>query len=150
MKRDLEEQHRYAFEQAEIERRRNLTDEQRRLEDEKLIKEGKKKSSERETGKMRFMQKYYHKGAFYMDEDTIEKSEASQKGKLDPRLKDYTTATERDRKDADYLPEVMHRRGQDFGKKGGTKWTHLVNEDTSNLKDSLFYQGERDRKKGPR
>lgn len=148
------------LEQEEIDRRRKLTDEERLKEDEELVKQGKKKGSEREKGKMQFMQKYYHKGAFYMDDDTINKT----KHKMDPRLKgkrieslskivfmfccaiDYTEAVERDRRNADVLPEVMQRRGAEFGKKGGTKWTHLVNEDTSNLKDSLFYQGERERK----
>lgn len=42
-------------------RRRNMTDDERRMEDMML---GKHKGKDK--AKIKFMQKYYHKGAFYM------------------------------------------------------------------------------------
>lgn len=53
----------FEAEKAETERRRGLTEAQRQAEDAAL---GKNKEEPKE--KWKFMQKYYHKGAFYMDE----------------------------------------------------------------------------------
>ena len=49
-------------EQCEILRRRNLTEEERQREDEVLGTDGNQK---KQTMAYNFMQKYYHKGAFY-------------------------------------------------------------------------------------
>jgi len=51
---------RFELERIETERRRNLTDAERKAEDEK-IKEKQKPEKEKHV----FMQKYFHKGAFY-------------------------------------------------------------------------------------
>lgn len=48
-------------EKEETLRRRNMTDDERRMEDMKLGKHAGK-----DKAKIKFMQKYYHKGAFYM------------------------------------------------------------------------------------
>lgn len=66
--------------------------------------------------KYRFLQKYYHKGAFYTDDAVLKR-------------RDYGEAVERDRIDRDTLPSVLQVR--DFGKRGKSKWTHLTNEDTT-------------------
>lgn len=112
-----------ALEKAEIQRRRNMTDEQRLAEDKELglIKEG----EEGDDGKPKwnFMQKYFHKGVFYMDSDSI-------KDKDDVRLKDYAKeATLEDHVNKEALPEVLQVKN--FGKRGRTKYTHLLDQDTT-------------------
>ena len=74
--------------------------------------------------KWQFMQKYYHKGVFYMDEDSTRRNEG------DVRLKDYASApTLEDTTDKEKLPAVLQVRN--FGKKGRTKYTHLLDQDTT-------------------
>lgn len=62
-----------------------MTDEERLKDNERLIKEG---IREKEAPKVqwRFLQKYYHKGVFYLDESSI-------KDKEDVRKKAYEEAT---------------------------------------------------------
>ena len=114
IKRDREERERWEREKMELERIRNMTEDERRALDEEKMKEW----MAQPAGQMRFMQKYYHKGAFYMDEgDALFK-------------RDYAQATGEDaHANREILPEVKQVR--DFGKKGRTKWTHLVAEDTT-------------------
>lgn len=108
-------------EELELERRRQMTDTERMEEDERLGKFDKKGK-----GKMNFMQRYYHKGAFYMDEDSL-------KDKDDVRHKaiDYArAATGEDKYDKSKLPSVMQVKK--FGMAGySTKYKGLINEDTT-------------------
>lgn len=114
IKRDREERERFEREKIELERIRNMTEEERRQLDEQKMKEW----MEQPRSQMRFMQKYYHKGAFFMD---------SQEEIL---KRDYAQPTGEDaHANREMLPEVKQVR--DFGKKGRTKWTHLVGEDTT-------------------
>ena len=66
LKRDREAREAEEAEQAERDRRRAMTEEQR-LEDLKL--NPRILTNKSEKGKMKFLQKYYHKGAFYMDQE---------------------------------------------------------------------------------
>ena len=78
-----------------------------------------------EKPKWNFLQKYYHPGDFYQDKDDEE---------LHPDNSAPTLG------DKSILPKVMQVKN--FGRSGRTKWTHLVDEDTtsSNKKDgSLAY-----------
>lgn len=114
IKRDRAAREHWEREQMELERVRNMTEEERRRLDEEKMREW----QERPQSQMRFMQKYYHKGAFFMDEQ-------------EPLYqRDYAQATGEDaHANKEMLPEVKQVR--DFGKKGRSKWTHLVGEDTT-------------------
>lgn len=104
-------------EEEEIQRRRELPEEVRLKEDLQKAEETRKK----EKGQYTFLQKYYHKGAFYQNtEDEIFK-------------RDYTAPTVDEIRNKELLPEVMQVKN--FGLAGRTKYTHLVDQDTS-TKDS--------------
>lgn len=104
---------------AEIERRRNLTEEERRAEDEAHLAAQREEKEGR--GKMGFMQKYFHKGAFYQDE--------SKAAGLDKR--DLAGARFADDVDRSLLPKALQLRDQTkVGKKGATKYRDLKSEDT--------------------
>ena len=62
IKRDKEEQLKRDLEREEIERRRALPEEQRLKED---LEHAKKTREEKPKGKQKFLQKYWHKGAFH-------------------------------------------------------------------------------------
>ena len=69
---------------------------------------------------MRFLQRYYHVGAFFADE----------RGLDDSFKRDFNAATGEDRAvDKQLLPAVMQVKK--FGRKGRTKYTHLTDQDTS-------------------
>lgn len=104
-------------EEEEIERRRALPEDVRLKEDLERAKESKNK----ERGQHTFMQKYYHKGAFYQDPE----SEVLQR--------DYSAPTIDEVRNKDVLPKIMQVKN--FGLAGRTKYTHLVDQDTSS-KDS--------------
>ena len=96
------------------------TELQRRMSDSELelLKASKAKPKEY----MKFMQKYYHKGAF-VPQGVAEAEELSQRSAM--------VAVGDDLYDKTIMPESMQVRGDDYQKKGRTKWTHLSNEDTT-------------------
>jgi microfibrillar-associated protein 1 len=115
-KRDENLRKAFEFEKLETERRRNLTEEERRKED---LAAG--KFEEKKKEKWNFMQKYYHKGAFYMDEEQLAED--------DVRKRDYNEATLEDKYDKSAMPKVLQVKK--FGFAGRTKYTHLKDQDTT-------------------
>jgi len=114
LKRDREEREAFVKEQQELERFRNLTEDEKRAELKANPKEITNKASK---GKYKFMQKYYHRGAFYLDEEQ------------DVFKRDVSHATLEDKFDKTVLPKVMQVKN--FGRSGRTKYTHLVDQDTT-------------------
>jgi microfibrillar-associated protein 1 len=113
-KRDNDEREKWEKQEAEVERRRNMTDEE--LKADNLAKGEIKR---REKGQYRFLQKYYHPGAFYTN--TLDS---------DYKNRDFTEPTGADRTvDRSLLPKVLQVKK--FGLKGRTKYTHLTDQDTS-------------------
>ncbi|KAF9778125.1 microfibrillar-associated protein MFAP1, Zn finger, CCHC type protein [Thelephora terrestris] len=112
IKRDKEAEVRRELEREEIERRRALPEEQRLRED---MENAKRTRDEKPKGQQKFLQKYWHKGAFHQDAEVLKKH-------------DFTEATE-STMDVSMLPQVMQVRN--FGKRSRTKYTHLVDQDTT-------------------
>lgn len=114
IKRDRDEKETAYKEKMELERIHNMTEEERRLEN-KL--NPKIQTNKMNKGKYKFLQKYYHRGAFYLDkEDTVYK-------------RDFTAPTLEDHFNKTILPQVMQVKN--FGRSGRTKYTHLVDQDTT-------------------
>mmetsp|Transcript_26159 Transcript_26159/g.66431 ORF Transcript_26159/g.66431 Transcript_26159/m.66431 type:complete len:283 (+) Transcript_26159:3-851(+) len=134
VRREREERLAEAREKAELERRRNLTDEERAKEDAEFLA-GKAHANE-EKAQWKFLQKYYHRGAYFQDED----------GKGDNRLgpvmmRDYGHATGKDAiGDKAAMPAPMQVKN--FGFKGQVKWTHLSKEDTSGFGKRRHEEGD--------
>ncbi|KAK3135241.1 hypothetical protein QOZ80_5BG0416520 [Eleusine coracana subsp. coracana] len=121
IKRDREERDARLKEKEEIEKVRNMTEEERREWERKNPKQ-----VHQTKQKWKFMQKYYHKGAFFQEgaDDVIQSA-----GKDDIYTRDFSEPTGEDKMDKSILPKVMQVKH--FGRSGRTKWTHLVNEDTT-------------------
>eukprot|EP00026_Physarum_polycephalum_P002924 Phypoly_transcript_02933.p1 GENE.Phypoly_transcript_02933~~Phypoly_transcript_02933.p1 ORF type:complete len:431 (-),score=135.11 Phypoly_transcript_02933:86-1378(-) len=118
IKRDREEREAMEKEKEETERRRNMSDaEIRQLDKDKFVKEKKQ---------LKFLQKYYHKGAFFREG-----------GETDIQNKDYSAPTGEDLINKESLPKVMQVKN--FGRSGRTKYTHLADQDTTQ-KDAPWNQ----------
>nr|XP_047125130.1 E3 SUMO-protein ligase ZBED1-like [Hydra vulgaris] len=103
-------------EKLEIERMLNLTKEEGR---EELRRKPKIITNKGTKGKYMLLQKYYHRGAFFMDKEE------------DIFKRDFTGATLEDHFDKTVLPKAMQVKN--FGRSGRTKYTHLVDQDTAQL-----------------
>ena len=102
-----------------------MTDEERLATDSDLKERVEERQREKSAAagqkpKPKFLQRYQHKGAFYMDEDEMDDG--------DVRKKNYHLEATSSAVDVSKLPEVMQRRN--FGRKGNSKYTHLKDQDT--------------------
>jgi len=129
LKKEVEERQQAERERKEIERRRNLSEAERRKEDEEFAKQRLDYGKEKE--KWKFLQKYYHKGAYFQEEDETGNA------KIGPvMMRDYGAPTGKDAiGDKAAMPKVMQVKN--FGMRSQVKWTHLAAEDTS-TKDELW------------
>jgi microfibrillar-associated protein 1 len=122
IKIQFEEDEKKLKEKLELERRRNLTDEQRKEENLRL---GSDDTLKPFKSKLNFLQKFYHKGVFFQQEGKEDLSHIYNR--------DYNLPTWEDKVDRSNLPKILQvRRGLQF-KKGRTKYTHLTGEDTTNF-----------------
>ncbi|KDR85241.1 hypothetical protein GALMADRAFT_233987 [Galerina marginata CBS 339.88] len=112
IKREKEEELAREKEREEIERRRAMPEDQRMKED---LEHAKKLREEKPKGQQKFLQKYWHKGAFHQDEEILKRH-------------DFTEATA-STVDVSMLPKVMQVKN--FGKRSRTKYTHLLDQDTT-------------------
>jgi microfibrillar-associated protein 1 len=116
-------------EREEIERRRNLTKEEREAEDSAFLEA--QKAAKEGKGSMSFRQKYFHKGAFFMDD----MGELAKRDIMGGRYED-------DFKMKEALPEYLQKRDiTKIGKKGATRYKDMRSEDTGRWGDFLDRKG---------
>ncbi|KAI4721492.1 hypothetical protein E4T48_02232 [Aureobasidium sp. EXF-10727] len=133
VKRDREAIEAAEKEREEIERRRNLTAEQREAEDAAHIAAQKEEKEGR--GQAGFMQKYHHKGAFFQDDEQLQ--EISKRDIMGAKFQD-------DSGNREVLPQYMQIRDMTkLGRKGRTKYKDLKAEDTGR------WGADEDRRGGP-
>ncbi|KAH8668273.1 splicing factor, Prp19-binding domain-containing protein [Tricladium varicosporioides] len=120
IKRDREAIEERERELEEIERRKNLTEEERKAEDDVYLAAQKEEKDSK--GKMAYMQKYYHKGAFFQDD--LKAEGLDRRDIMGSRFAD-------DVQNRDLLPQALQMRDMTkLGKKGATKYKDLKSEDT--------------------
>lgn len=120
IKRDREAIEAAEREREELDRRKNLTEEERKAEDDEFI--AKQKEDKESKGKMGYMQKYYHKGAFFQDDAKAEGLD--RRDIMGSRFQD-------DVQNRELLPQALQMRDMTkLGKKGATKYKDLKSEDT--------------------
>lgn len=129
IKRDREDREAMLKEKEEIEKVRNMTEEERREWERKNPKPAPPPKQ-----KWRFMQKYFHKGAFFQSDANEHAATSGTDGIF---TRDFSAPTGEDKMDKTILPKVMQVKH--FGRSGRTKWTHLVNEDTTDWNNPWTY-----------
>lgn len=136
LKRDREAIELHEKELEEIERRRNLTAEEREKEDAEYLA-AQKEERESGRGKAGFMQRYHHKGAFFQDEE-VAKEILARRDLMGGKFVDEVQNREA-------LPEYMQIRDMTkLGKKGRTKYKDLKAEDTGRWADYGRSERKRD------
>tara|TARA_B110000003_G_scaffold226037_1_gene226958 strand:- start:181 stop:1617 length:1437 start_codon:yes stop_codon:yes gene_type:complete len=127
---DKEQREAYVKEQEELETLRAMPEDEKdawlRANRPELFEP----KAEKERVKMNFMQKYYHKGAFFQ-EAADDPRRPGNDGVDEIYKRDFSQATGEDKIDKSSLPKAMQVRKDKFGKVGQTKWTHLSAEDTT-------------------
>ena len=128
LKRDREEMIAREKEIEELERRRNLTAEERKKEDEAFLSKQKEERDEG-RGQSGYLARYHHKGAFFQDDEAAEI--LKKRDVMGAKFVDEVS-------DKSALPEFMRIRDMNkLGKKGRTRYKDLRNEDTGKWGDDV-------------
>ncbi|KAG2298378.1 hypothetical protein Bca52824_034850 [Brassica carinata] len=122
IKREKDARGAMSKEKEEVDKLRNMTEEERKEWERDNPKPSSSSSSEKPKKKWKFMQRYYHKGAYFQEAGSDETNDGIFQ-------RDYSAPTGVDRLDKSVLREVQQVKN--FGRSGGTKWTHLAKEDTT-------------------
>jgi microfibrillar-associated protein 1 len=125
-------------EEAEYRRRQQLTDKQAQAEDEasgRYQQPGMNRMLPQDGIKdqPKYLQKYFHRGAYYMDEDEMDEDDVRR------RAKEYergVTESAKSRGDIRKLPQIMQVK--QFGRASQSKYQGLTKEDTSNKESSTL------------
>ena len=126
LKRDREALVEHEKEIEELERRRNLTAEEREKEDKEYVSK-QKEEHEDGRGQAGFLSRYHHKGAFFQDDEVAQV--LAKRDLMGAQFQD-------DVRDKNALPEYMRIRDMTkLGKKGRTRYKDLRNEDTGMFGD---------------
>ncbi len=159
LRRDKEEDAKQEKEILERERLRNMTDAER----EAWERANPKEQANHEKSKLKFMQKYWHKGAYFQEAPDDERSSAGGRTGGGPQdglppltvalssggyeifKRDFSAPTGEDKFNKESMPKVMQVKN--FGRSGRTKYTHLVDQDTTfnsgaGLDESILQVGE--------
>ncbi|KAL4930861.1 microfibrillar-associated 1 family protein [Aspergillus undulatus] len=114
-------------EREEVERRRNLTAEEREREDAEFIAK-QKEERDASRGQTGYMQRYFHKGAFFRPD--LEKEGLDKRNVMGARFADDVSR--------ETLPQYMQIRDMTkLGKKGRTRYKDLRSEDTGRFGDGF-------------
>ncbi|KAG7668977.1 hypothetical protein Ndes2526B_g00691 [Nannochloris sp. 'desiccata'] len=101
-------------------------------------------AGEKNRKKYGFLQRYYHRGAFFQTEATWKHDETAPLAGVATE-RDFSAPTGEDVFRKESLPEVMQVKN--FGRRGRSKWTHLAAEDTTDLNAMPWAQNPAVRKK---
>lgn len=110
--------------ERELERRRNMSPEEREKEDKERARRD--DEARKTKTKMAYLQKYYHKGAFFMEADPDGFTEAIYN-------RDFMQPTDEEKFDKTLLAKPMQVRKGQLGMAGRSKYTHLLDQDTTRL-----------------
>lgn len=128
LKRDREALIAREKEIEEVDRRRNLTAEERDREDREFLD---KQKQERDQGRSdtQYLARYHHKGAFFQGDETAEF--LKKRDVMGARFEDQVS-------DKSVLPEYMRLRDMTkLGKKGRTRYTDLKGQDTGEFGEDV-------------
>jgi len=110
---------------TERDRLKNMTDDERRIWE---AANPKQQGSDPSKKKWKYLQKYWHKGAFFQEAPDDDRGTTDKEEILE---RDYSAPTGEDKFNKELLPKIMQVKN--FGRSGRTKWTHLLNEDTTQM-----------------
>eukprot|EP00775_Hariotina_reticulata_P006170 gene6170-6408_t len=135
IRRDATEREAAEAQAAEREKLRTMTEEERLAY---LKANPKEQPQQSQKAKWKFLQKYWHQGAFFQNDADDARGTANT---YQIFARDFSAPTGEDNFDKSQLPAVMQVKN--FGRSGRTKWKHLLAEDTSvQRKEDEWYRRE--------